>query len=57
MCGLSFVVSGVLELELKKGYPELPKEDQLKVFIFNGLDCPVDVKPSTFELGKKRPIL
>ena len=31
LCGLAFVASGVLELELKKGYPELPKDGQVVV--------------------------
>ena len=29
LCGLSFVISGVLELELRKGYPDLPKAEQV----------------------------
>ena len=29
LCGLSFVISGVLELELRKGYPDLPKDGQV----------------------------
>ena len=29
LCGLAFVASGILELELKKGYPELPKDGEV----------------------------
>ena len=29
LCGLAFVASGILELELKKGYPELPNDGQV----------------------------
>ena len=43
MCGLAFVVSGVLELQLKEGYPELPKDDQFKLLVHNGLDCPITI--------------
>ena len=31
LCGMAFVASGVLELELQKGYPELPKDLQVRV--------------------------
>jgi len=41
LCGLSFVISGVLELELRKGYPDLPKDGQTKILLHNGLECPV----------------
>ena len=43
VCGLAFVVSGVLELQLKEGYPELPKDDQFKLLVHNGLDCPITI--------------
>ena len=52
LCGLAFVVSGVLELELKKGYPELPKDDQLKLFVHNSLDCPIITNNQ--ELGRNK---
>jgi len=44
LCGMAFVASGVLELELQKGYPELPKDLQTKFYIHNGLDCPISVE-------------
>lgn len=47
LCGLSFVISGVLELELRKGYPDLPKLDQAKIFVHNGLDCPITFNADT----------
>ena len=40
---LTFNLIGVLELQLKKGYPELPASNQLKLFVHNGLDCPLEV--------------
>ena len=30
LCGMAFVASGILELELQKGYPELPKDSQVR---------------------------
>jgi len=47
LCGLSFVISGVLELELRKGYPALPAVDQGKVFLHNGLPCPLSFTPDS----------
>eukprot|EP00092_Neocalanus_flemingeri_P038886 GFUD01042334.1.p1 GENE.GFUD01042334.1~~GFUD01042334.1.p1 ORF type:complete len:749 (-),score=165.53 GFUD01042334.1:67-2313(-) len=47
ICGLSFVISGVLELQLRKGYPDLPKVDQAKIFLHNGLECPVTFDPAS----------
>jgi len=51
LCGLSFVISGVLELELRKGYPDLPKDGQTKIFLHNGLQCPVVVSQDNTFLG------
>lgn len=38
-------MSGFLEIELRKGYPELPEKGQVKLFIHNGLEtgCSVAV--------------
>jgi len=47
ICGLSFVISGVLELELKKGYPDLPRVGETKLFLHNGLDCNVTLNPDS----------
>jgi len=51
LCGMAFVASGILELELQKGYPELPKDSQTKFYIHNGLDCPISVEESVQNLG------
>jgi len=50
LCGAAFIVSGVLELQLKKGYPELPDSNQLKLFVHNGLDCPLEVNLPNYHL-------
>ena len=46
LVALAFLMSGFLEIELRKGYPELPADGQVKLFIHNGLetDCPVTVQ-------------
>jgi len=44
LCGLAFVASGILELELRKGYPELPNDGQTKFFLHNGLDCSISAR-------------
>jgi len=56
LCGLSFVISGVLELELRKGYPELPKANQAKITLHNGLECPVSFSQESESLGLKPEI-
>jgi len=37
LCGVAFVVSGILELELRKGYPVLAGEGEGKVILHNSL--------------------
>ena len=46
LVALAFLMSGFLEIELRKGYPELPADGQVKLFIHNGLEtgCPVTVQ-------------
>jgi len=51
LCGLAFVASGVLELELKKGYPELPKDGQTKFYLHNGVDCTLSVEATNQNAG------
>ena len=45
LVALAFLMSGFLEIELRKGYPELPGDGQVKLFIHNGLEagCPIAV--------------
>lgn len=38
--GIAFILSGVVELQLEKGYPVLPRNDSTQLRIFNGIpDC------------------
>ena len=46
-------MSGVLELQLKEGYPELPKDDQLKLFVHNSLDCPITIDNQVLGIDKE----
>lgn len=39
LCGAAFAMSGILELELEKTYPVLPREHESQVRIFNGQSC------------------
>ena len=45
LVALAFLMSGFLEIELRKGYPQLPGDGQVKLFIHNGLEtgCSVAV--------------
>ena len=38
LCGAAFVISGILELQLRKGYPVLPEPGQSKLILHNSLD-------------------
>ena len=50
LCGLAFVISGVLELQLKEGYPKLPEKGQTKLYIHNGLpDCTIHARSDKFD--------
>ena len=60
LCGVAFVVSGILELELRKGYPVLAGEGEGKVILHNSLaaNCNFDfvnqeVSESSFNLEVK----
>ena len=60
LCGVAFVVSGILELELRKGYPVLGGEGEGKVILHNSLaaDCNFEflnqeVSESSFKLEVK----
>jgi len=51
LCGAAFVVSGILELQLRKGYPDLPEQGQSKVIIHNSLDTPCTFAFNNLENG------
>ena len=44
LCAVSFVVSGVLELQLQKTYARLPAANTSSLHLMNSLPCPVAVK-------------
>jgi len=43
LCGFSFVISGLLELQLLKGYPIVPGSGQGKLLLHNGHSCIVNL--------------
>ena len=51
LCGAAFVVSGILELQLRKGYPDLPEQGQSKVIIHNSLDTSCTFTLNNLEAG------
>ena len=51
LCGAAFVVSGILELQLRKGYPELPDEGEGKVILHNSLSIPCTFTFNNPEIG------
>ena len=44
LCSASFVIAGVLELELQKTYEKVPSEGFSNIHLMNNLPCPVSVK-------------
>ena len=44
LCAASFVISGILELELQKTYAVIPGETSSDVHLMNNIPCPVTVK-------------
>lgn len=46
LAGVAFLVSGIVELELQKTYPVLPKPGESQLRIFNGMSCDYNVSTS-----------
>ena len=43
LCAVSFVVSGILELELQKTYAVIPSQTSADLHLMNNINCPVTV--------------
>ena len=49
LVALAFLMSGVLEIELRRGYPEVPGAGQIKLFIHNGLESGCNLQVTSFD--------
>ena len=56
LCGAAFVVSGILELQLRKGYPVLAEQGQSKVILHNSLDTSCNFKFNNLESDTDYPV-